>query len=99
MSYTTKGYERNICLYKPKFRTNVSVYKSFLKDRLSFQLFVYDLFGTDDIHMSAHYGKMKELISDIQSTSKVSLTVRYKFNTTRSKYKGTGAGESQKNRM
>ena len=99
MSYITKGYERNIYLYKPRFCTNVSVYKAFLKDRLSFQLFIYDLFGTDDIHMSAHYGKMKEMILDQQSTSKVSLTVRYKFNTTRSKYKGTGAGESQKNRM
>lgn len=98
MSYTTKGYERNIYLYKPKFCTNVSVYKSFLKDRLSFDLFIYDLFGHIS-HMSAHYGKMKDMIVDIQSTSKVSLTVRYKFNTTRSKYKGTGAGESQKNRM
>ena len=99
MTYTTKGYGRNIYSYKPRFCTNVSVYKAFLKDRLSFQIFVYDLFGTDDVHMSAHYGKMKELISDIQSTSKVSLTVRYKFNITRSKYKGTGAGGSQKNRM
>ena len=98
MSYTTKGYERNIYLYKPKFCTNVSVYKSFLKDRLSFQLFVYDLFGHIS-HMIAHYGKMKDLIVDGLSTSKVSLTVRYKFNTTRSKYKGTGAGKSQKNRM
>lgn len=99
MSYTTKGYDRNICLYKPRFCTNVSVYKSFLKDRLSFQLFVYDLFRTDMSHMIAHFGKMKDMIVDIQSKSKVSLTVRYKFNTTRSKYKGTGAGESQKNRM
>ena len=99
MSYITKGYERNIYLYKPRFRTNVSVYKAFLKDRLSFQLFIYDLFGTDNIHMNAHFGKMKDMIVDIQSTSKVSLTVRYKFNTARSKYKGTGAGESQKNRM
>ena len=99
MSYTTKGYGRNIYSYKPRFCTNVSVYKAFLKNRLSFQLFVYDLFGTEDIHMSAHYGKMKEMILDIQSTSKVSLTVRYKFNTTRSKYKGTGAGKNQKNRM
>ena len=99
MSYTTKGYGRNIYSYKPRFCTNVSVYKAFLKDRLSFDLFIYDLFGTENIHMSAHYGKMKEMIGDIQSTSKVSLTVRYKFNTTRSKYKGTGAGESQKNRM
>jgi hypothetical protein len=27
------------------------------------------------------------------------LNIRYKFNTTKSKYKGTGAGESQKARM
>ena len=42
---------------------------------------------------------LKDLIVDGLSTSKVSLTVRYKFTTARSKYKGTGAGESQKNRM
>jgi hypothetical protein len=29
----------------------------------------------------------------------VRLTVRYKFNTAKSKYKGTGAGDSQKSRM
>ena len=28
-----------------------------------------------------------------------SVTIRYKLNTAKSKYKGTGAGESQKNRM
>ena len=99
MSYITKGHNENLYLYKPMFCTNVSVYKSFLKDRLSFQLFIYDLFGTNDSHMIAHFGKMKEMVYDNLSTSKVSLTVRYKFNTTRSKYKGTGAGESQKNRM
>lgn len=29
----------------------------------------------------------------------VTLTLRYKFNSTKSKYKGTGAGASQKSRM
>ena len=99
MSYITKGHEKNQYLYKPMFCTIVSAYKAFLKDRLSFQLFIYDLFGTNDSHMIAHFGKIKEMVYDGLSTSKVSLTVRYKFNTTRSKYKGTGAGESQKNRM
>lgn len=99
MSYITKGHEENQYLYKPMFCTNVSVYKAFLKNRLSFQLFIYDLFGTNNSHMIAHFGKMKETVYDGLSTSKVSLTVRYKFNTARSKYKGTGAGESQKNRM
>ena len=61
----------------------------------TFQIFIYDLFGTNDSHMIAHFGKMKEMVYDGLSTSKVSLTVRYKFNTTRSKYKGTGAGESR----
>ena len=99
MSYITKGHEKNQYLYKPMFCTNISAYKAFLKDRLSFQLFIYDLFGTNNSHMIAHFGKMKEMVYDGLSTSKVSLTVRYKFNTARSKYKGTGAGESQKNRM
>ncbi len=36
------------------------------------------------------------MVFDEFSTSKVSLTVRYKFNSTRNKYKGTGAGQSQK---
>ena len=99
MSYITKGHEENQYLYKPMFCTNVSAYKAFLKDHLSFQLFIYDLFGTNDSHMIAHFGKIKEMVYDGLSTSKVALTVRYKFNTTRSKYKGTGAGESQKNRM
>ena len=99
ISYITKGHDENQYLYKPMFCTNVSAYKAFLKDHLSFQLFIYDLFGTNDSHMIAHFGKIKEMVYDGLSTSKVSLTVRYKFNTTRSKYKGTGAGESQKNRM
>ena len=99
MSYITKGHEKNQYLYKPMFCTNVSAYKAFLKDHLSFQLFIYDLFGTNNSHMIAHFGKMKEMVYDGLSTSKVSLTVRYKFNTARSKYKGTGAGESQKTRM
>ena len=99
MTYITKGYEENLYIYKPMFNTGLSIYKGFLKDRLTFQLYVSDVFGTNDSHIIGKYGKLKEIIFDEFSTSKISLTVRYKFNTTRSKYKGTGAGESQKNRM
>ena len=99
MTYITKGYEENHYIYKPMFNTDLSIYKSFLKDCLTFQLYVNDVFGTNDSHIIGKYGKLKETIFDEFSTSKISLTVRYKFNTTRSKYKGTGAGDSQKNRM
>ena len=99
MTYITKGYEENHYIYKPMFNTDLSIYKSFLKDCLTFQFYVNDVFGTNDSHTIGKYGKLKETIFDEFSTSKISLTVRYKFNTTRSKYKGTGAGDSQKNRM
>ena len=99
MTYITKGYEENHYIYKPMFNTDLSIYKGFLKDCLTLQLYVNDVFGTNDSHIIGKYGKLKETIFDEFSTSKISLTVRYKFNVTRSKYKGTGAGESQKNRM
>ena len=99
MTYITKGYEENHYIYKPMFNTDLSIYKGFLKDCLTLQLYVNDVFGTNDSHIIGKYGKLKETIFDEFSTSKISLTVRYKFNVTRSKYKGTGAGDSQKNRM
>lgn len=99
MTYITKGYEENHYIYKPMFNTDLSIYKGFMKDCLTFQLYVNDVFGTNDSHIIGKYGKLKETIFDEFSTSKISLTVRYKFNVTRSKYKGTGAGDSQKNRM
>ena len=99
MTYITKGYEENHYIYKPMFNTDLSIYKGFMKDCLTLQLYVSDVFGTNDSHIIGKYGKLKETIFDEFSTSNISLTVRYKFNTTRSKYKGTGAGDSQKNRM
>ena len=99
MTYITKGYEENHYIYKPMFNTDLSIYKGFLKDSLTLQLYISDVFGTNDSHIIGKYGKLKETVFDEFSTSKISLTVRYKFNVTRSKYKGTGAGDSQKNRM
>ena len=99
MTYITKGFEENHYIYKPMFNTDLSIYKGFMKDCLTLQLYVSDVFGTNDSHIIGKYGKLKETVFDEFSTSKISLTVRYKFNTTRSKYKGTGAGDSQKNRM
>lgn len=99
MTYITKGYEENHYIYKPMFNTDLSIYKGFMKDCLTLQLYVNDVFGTNDSHIIGKYGKLKETVFDEFSTSKISLTVRYKFNTTRSKYKGTGAGDCQKNRM
>lgn len=51
MTYITKGYEENHYIYKPMFNTDLSIYKGFLKDCLTFQLYVNDVFGTNDSHI------------------------------------------------
>ena len=99
MSYNTKGHEQNIYFRKPLFCTNMSIYKACMKNRLSFQLFVYDLFGTNNQHFIAHFGKLRSMAYDASSISKLTLTVRYAFNASQSKYKGTGAGQEQKGRI
>lgn len=96
-SYTTKGYQNNIYLADDMFDMNASLSKSFMKEKLTLQLQVYNMLNPKQVAMV--YSGIR-VLQNIQTTHRqVSLTVRYKFNTTRSKYKGTGAGESQKNRM
>ena len=96
-SWTTKGYQNNIYLADDMIDVNASLYKSFLKDKLTLQLQAYNIFNPKQV------GTVYSGIRVMQNTQvmhrQISLTLRYKFNTTRSKYKGTGAGESQKNRM
>lgn len=96
-SYTTKGYQNNIYLADDMFDMNASLSKNFMKEKLTLQLQAYNMLNPKQVAMV--YSGIR-VLQNIQTTHRqVSLTVRYKFNTTRSKYKGTGAGESQKNRM
>ena len=99
MSYTTTGADANNYLSKPTFRTDLSLYKSFLKDKLSLSFYVVDLFKTGKTDLTMFYGTMRETGYHAPAMRNVNLTVRYKFNVTRSKYKGTGAGAGQKGRL
>ena len=96
-SWTTKGYQNNIYLADDMFDLNASLYKSFLKDKLTLQLQAYNIFNPKQV--ATVYSGIRVMQNTQVMQRQVSLTLRYKFNTTRSKYKGTGAGESQKNRM
>ena len=96
-SWTTKGYQNNIYLADDMIDVNASLYKSFLKDRLTLQLQAYNIFNPKQV--ATVYSGIRVMQNKQVMHRQISLTLRYKFNTTRSKYKGTGAGESQKNRM
>ena len=78
---------------------NVSVRKSFLNDALSVELRGNDIFKTNRISYSMYSGDYYLFQKSVWDRQEFAVTVRYKFNTAKSKYKGTGAGDSQKSRM
>ncbi|MBP3850778.1 MAG: outer membrane beta-barrel protein [Prevotella sp.] len=95
----TKGNDENVYSSRKKSAVNVSLTKSLLNDRLSVRIQGTDLLHTEKQGMLMYAGRMQsEQISWYDSREFV-LTIRYKFNTTRSKYKGTGAGNAEKNRL
>lgn len=93
------GATQNIYSEKPNGYVNVSVRKSFLNDALSVELRGNDIFKTNRISYSMYSGDYYLFQKSVWDRQEFAVTVRYKFNIAKSKYKGTGAGDSQKSRM
>ena len=77
---------------------NLYLNKSFFNERLNLQLQATDLFNSNDYDFFV-YSSNRVLGFDQQSRRRFTLTLRYKFNAAKSKYKGTGAGQEQRSRM
>ena len=99
MNYQGKGHVQNIYLTENVFRVNAGITKSFFKDQLSIAVKGHDLFkGKKDGNLL--YDSQMELYQlNRYDSREFELTVRYKFNSTKNKYKGTGAGEAEINRL
>lgn len=98
-AFQGKGDSRIYHLMRPTNNLNASVRKGFLNNTLTLEIFANDILD-DNITLIRVYNDAYSL----NQWSKVSMrtfgmTLRYNFNTTQSKYKGTGAGKSQKDRM
>lgn len=97
MDYTTKGHSMTIEWAETGL--NLSLYKGFFNDKLSINLQGKDLFASYRNSNLMRYGNREIYQWNYSDTRKLVLTIRYKFNPSRNKYKGTGAGQDQKNRM
>lgn len=95
----TKGDDETSYMYRNYFSSILSIYKSFLKGKMVVFFYANDLLGTGNMHSKMYSGSMREIIHHDYSISEYSLTIRYRFNVAKKKYKGTGAGQSQKSRM
>ena len=84
----------------PIHAMDLSVSKSFLKNEaLTFKLSWNDVFNTRHERVISDFGACYVNQDNRYYSSSVTLRVSYRFNSAQNKYKGTGAGESAKNRM
>ena len=97
-NFTTKGHSKNIYSNGTFYSVNLGLTKSLLKERLTAQFRVYNLFESNSTKFLMYSG-IRQFSGTNPQYRTVSLNLTYKFNTARSKYKGTGAGQDQKSRM
>ena len=84
----TKGDDETSYMYRNYFSSNLSIYKSFLKGKMVVFFYANDLLGTGNMHSKMYSGSMREIIHHDYSISEYSLTIRYRFNVAKKKYKG-----------
>jgi len=99
MNYTSKGDMANCSQTKDVFYMNAGVIKTFCHDRFIIKLGCLDIFHGKKTGDLLQNNQMAALQISQYDSREVYLTLRYKFNLTRSKYKGTGAGSSEINRL
>ena len=90
----------NIEMKDWKIDLNAAIQKSFLKnDALSLRIAANDLLYHCRQHAVLDNGSIWMEQIKLRPTQRLSLTVRYSFNATKSKYKGKGAGQETIGRM
>lgn len=99
LQVNSKGITENTELIRSTSAFNFSVRKAFLNDRLSVTVGVNDLFNRSANQSLLYTNNLSIEIKQEFDSRDFYVTLRYKFNTARSKYKGTGAGQSERNRF
>lgn len=78
---------------------DLRVYKMFLKKSLTVYLSANDIFNGMVSHADSYSGNIRMQTNVNNHQRHIRLTIHYNFNTTRSRYKGKGAGQSEKDRL
>ena len=75
------------------------IYKVLLNNAFSITLEAKDLFNTSGTNAMMYNDAVKLVQNNFTPGRSVMLTLQYRFNTTRDRYRGTGAGNSEKSRF
>lgn len=98
-SYDGHGCVDNNYHNKNIFTCDLAIRKSFFHDALNAELDLTDMFYKERESSTFYANTLIGFQEDRYNTRTLSLTIKYKFNAVKSKYKGTGAGNSEKKRM
>lgn len=94
-----KGFQQNFRTTRNQYVINTGITKSFFEDRLSLSLKGHDLFHGRKMGVFAFNDRLDIYQYSEWDSRELEITVRYKFNRAKSRYKGSGAGESEISRM
>ena len=81
------------------FTMGARLQKTFWQGRLNAVLYANDIFRTNRTKITTYYAIGQTSQNDYNYTQSVGITLSYNFNASNSKYKGTGAGNDEKNRL
>ena len=98
LHYST-SYEYGFNYYAHEFNINARVQKTFLDGNLTAAIFANDIFRNLRERWTGYYPVTTMTKDAYVYTQSIGLSLSYDFNATRSKYKGTGAGNAEKNRL
>lgn len=82
-----------------EFCVNARVQKALLNDNLTVALFANDIFRSLRTRWTAYFPVTSINKDAYTYTQYIGVSLTYNFNATRSKYKGTGAGNAEKSRL
>ena len=95
----THGYQQNVWFDCTNPILSLSVSKDFFHHHLNVKLSGNDLFNGGINRFTLYSNRMMFRKKEDNDSRCVTLSLRYRFNVTPSKYKGTGAGNAEKNRL
>lgn len=91
--------ENNMKVTNTPWYVNAKIYKGFFNNAFSITLEAKDLFNTSQNDALMFSNSVQIVQKNFSPGRSVMLTLQYRFNTTRDRYRGTGAGNSEKSRF
>ena len=95
----THTWDNNMKVSNTPWYVNAKIYKGFLNNAFSITLEAKDLFNTSGNNAMMYNDAVKLVQNNFTPGQSVMLTLQYRFNTTRDRYRGTGAGNTEKSRL